>query len=127
MVQLSRLGQISLHARDADRAEAFYRDLLRLTHVFRFGDLVFFDCGGTRLYIQATSTERWRPSSILYFLVDDIRAARDELVSRGVRFKDEPRVIYTDEVTGSEEWMTFFEDSEGNTLALMSRVAATGT
>lgn len=28
-----------------------------------------------------------------------------------------------DEQTGTEEWMAFFEDPEGNMLALMSRVA----
>ncbi len=34
-----------------------------------------------------------------------------------------PHVIYTDDATGSEEWMAFFEDPDGNALALMSRVA----
>jgi DNA-binding CsgD family transcriptional regulator len=29
------------------------RDVLGLPEVFRFGDLVFFDCGGVRLYIHA--------------------------------------------------------------------------
>ncbi|MBA3779567.1 MAG: VOC family protein [Chloroflexi bacterium] len=95
-----------------------------MPHIFSFGDLIFFACGGTRLYIQATSDEQWRPSSILYFLVDDLQAARDELIGRGITFKDQPRGIYTDEATGSQEWMTFFEDCEGNTLALMSRVSA---
>lgn len=40
----------------------------------------------------------------------------------GVTFSGAPHVIYTDDATGTEEWMTFFEDGEGNTLALMSRV-----
>jgi hypothetical protein len=31
-------------------------------------------------------------------------------------------VIYTDEATGVEEWMTFFRDPEGNMLSLMSVV-----
>jgi hypothetical protein len=31
-------------------------------------------------------------------------------------------MIHADEATGVEEWMTFFEDGEGNTLALMARV-----
>jgi hypothetical protein len=31
-------------------------------------------------------------------------------------------MIYRDDATGSEEWMAFFEDSEGNTLAVMARV-----
>jgi hypothetical protein len=54
--------------------------------------------------------------------VDDIHAAQQDLSGRGVHFTDAPHVIYTDDETGIEEWMTFFDDGEGNTLALMSRV-----
>jgi hypothetical protein len=39
-----------------------------------------------------------------------------------VRFTGAPHVIYADDASGAEEWMTFFDDGEGNTLALMSRV-----
>src|SRR5438874_8994391 len=49
-LQLGPLAQISMYARDADATETWYRDVLRLPEVFRFGDLVFFDCGGVRLY-----------------------------------------------------------------------------
>jgi len=45
------------------------------------------------------------------------------LAAAGVEFTGDPHVIYTDEATGTEEWMTFFADGEGNTLALMSRVS----
>jgi hypothetical protein len=38
------------------------------------------------------------------------------------KFTGAPHLIYTDDATGVEEWMAFFEDGEGNTLALMSRV-----
>ena len=34
----------------------------------------------------------------------------------------QPHVIHRDEAAGTEEWMTFFEDPDGNTMALMSRV-----
>jgi hypothetical protein len=40
-----------------------------------------------------------------------------------VRFNGAPHLIYTDDATGVEEWMAFFDDGEGNTLALMSRIA----
>lgn len=121
-VTLGSLGQVSLLARDIGRAEAFYRDTLGLSHIFTFGDLGFFDCGGVRLYLHAKSEDEWRPGSVLYFLVDDIRAAYDALGARGVKLTGAPHVIYTDDETGVEEWMAFFEDSEGNMLALMSRV-----
>ncbi|MEO7295582.1 MAG: VOC family protein [Candidatus Limnocylindria bacterium] len=119
---LGAIGQISLSIRDVARAEHFYGDILGLSHTFTFGDLVFFDADGTRLYLHRKDEADWRTGSILYFLVDDIHATQASLASRDVRFSGAPHVIYTDDATGVEEWMTFFEDGEGNTLALMSRV-----
>jgi DNA-binding CsgD family transcriptional regulator/predicted enzyme related to lactoylglutathione lyase len=121
---LGPIGQVSLSIRDTARAEEFYGETLGLPHVFTFGDLAFFDADGTRLYLHRKDEADWRPGSILYFLVDDIHAAQDSLTAKGVNFSGAPHVIYTDDATGDEEWMTFFEDGEGNTLALMSRVAA---
>lgn len=123
MANLGRIRQVSLKVRDVARAEQFYGETLGLPHIFTFGDLAFFDADGVRLYLQRTDEADWHPSSILYFLVDDIQASRRALEERGVRFRGEPGVIYTDAATGTEEWMTFFDDGEGNTLALMSRVA----
>jgi hypothetical protein len=79
-----------------------------------------------RLYLHRKDDADWRPSSVLYFLVDDIHATQSALSERGVHFTGAPHVIYTDEATGTEEWMTFFDDGEGNTLALTSRVVAAG-
>lgn len=121
-VRLGAIGQMSLSIRDVSRAERFYGEVLGLPHVFTFGDLAFFDAGGVRLYLHRKREDEWTPSSVLYFLVDDVHAAQSELTARGVRFTGAPHVIYTDDATGTEEWMTFFEDGEGNTLALMSRV-----
>lgn len=123
---LGRLGQVSLTVRDGPRAEAFYRDVLGLRHLFTFGDLLFFDADGVRIYLHRKDEADWQPGSILYFLCDDIQAASDELARRGVRFTGGPELVYTDAATGTQEWMAFFEDGEGNTLALMSRVPGTG-
>lgn len=120
--RLGPIGQIALSIRDVARAERFYGETLGLPHVFTFGDLAFFDADGTRLYLHRKDEADWRPGSVLYFLVDDIHATQEQLASKGVRFTGAPHVIYTDDATGVEEWMTFFEDGEGNTLALMSRV-----
>jgi methylmalonyl-CoA/ethylmalonyl-CoA epimerase len=60
------------------------------------------------------------PGSILYFAVDDLGEAHRALAARGVRFTDEPHLIA--EMPDHELWMAFFEDSEGNDLALMSEV-----
>jgi catechol 2,3-dioxygenase-like lactoylglutathione lyase family enzyme len=115
------LGQVALHVRDAERATTFYRDTLGLAHLYTYGSLVFFECGGTRLYLQAVTEERWVPGSILYFDVADITRAHEELAARDVTFQGAPHLIHRHD-DGTEEWMAFFEDGEGNTLALMSRV-----
>jgi catechol 2,3-dioxygenase-like lactoylglutathione lyase family enzyme len=121
---LGSLGQVSMLARDAAAAEHWYKETLELPHIFTFGDLVFFDCGGTRLYIRGLrGKEEWRPSSILYFVVPDIQFAYDELQRRGVHFQGAPHMIFKDDNTGVEEWMAFFDDPDGNVLAVMARVA----
>ncbi|HEV8488894.1 MAG TPA: VOC family protein [Candidatus Limnocylindrales bacterium] len=122
-LRLGPIAQVSLYGRDVARAEGFYRDTLGLPHVFTFGDLAFFDMGGVRLYLHAVDDEKWRPGSVLYFLVDDIQAAFEELGRRGVKFSGAPHRIFTDDTTGVEEWLAFFDDSEGNMLAITSRVA----
>jgi DNA-binding CsgD family transcriptional regulator/catechol 2,3-dioxygenase-like lactoylglutathione lyase family enzyme len=125
-LQLGALGQVSLNARDANATEAWYRDVLQLPEVFRFGDLVFFDCGRVRLYIHAVGDEQWRPGSVLYFEVPDIKAAHEELLERGVKFTGAPHLIFKDDASGVEEWMAFFEDPDTNVLAIMTRVAPPG-
>lgn len=123
-LELGPLGQVSMMTRDAAAAEAWYRDVLELPHIFTFGDLVFFDCDGIRLYIRQTrGAEEWHPSSTLYFLVPDIRLAYEELQKRGVHFLGAPHMIYKDDNTGVEEWMAFFNDPDGNTLAVMARLS----
>ncbi|HET8571604.1 MAG TPA: VOC family protein [Candidatus Limnocylindria bacterium] len=123
-LHLGPLGQVSLDVGDVARAERFYGEVLGLPHVFTFGDLAFFDMAGTRLYLHRKSADEWKPGSILYFRVDDIGTEHAELTARGVHFTGAPHLIFTDDASGDEEWMAFFEDGEGNTLALMSRVAA---
>jgi DNA-binding CsgD family transcriptional regulator/catechol 2,3-dioxygenase-like lactoylglutathione lyase family enzyme len=118
---LGRIGQVSLSIRDVARAERFYGETLGLPHVFTFGDLAFFDAGGTRLYLHRKGPDEWTAGSILYFVVDDVTASQESLTAAGVKFTGAPHRIFTHD-DGTEEWMTFFEDGEGNTLALMSSV-----
>jgi DNA-binding CsgD family transcriptional regulator/catechol 2,3-dioxygenase-like lactoylglutathione lyase family enzyme len=117
------LGQVSLLVTDITRAEAFYRDTLGLPHLFTFGDLAFFQVGETRLFLRAVPTDEWRPASILYLTVDEIGAAHGALADAGVALGGAPHRIHTHD-DGTEEWMAFFDDPEGNTLALMARVEA---
>ena len=58
------------------------------------------------------------PGSIVYYRVTDIEAAHAELVRREVEFLQPPHRIA--ELGDVEIWMAFFEDTEGNTLAITS-------
>jgi len=117
--RLGPIGQVSLHVRDIERATRFYAGTLGLPHLFTFGDLAFFDASGVRLYMHSKDEADWRPSSVVYFTVADVHAAQSALADAGVAFTGEPHRIHTHD-DGTEEWMTFFDDGEGNTLALMS-------
>jgi predicted enzyme related to lactoylglutathione lyase len=119
---LSRIGQIAINAHDVDRATAFYRDVLGLRHLFRAGQLSFFDCGGVRLMLDKPENPEFNhPSSVVYFQVGDIQAAFRRLKDTSVKFEDEPHIIAR--MSNHDLWMTFFRDTEGNVLALMSEVA----
>lgn len=116
---LSRIHQISMRAHDVDRAVRFYRDTLGLPFLFAAPPrLAFFDCNGVRLMLSTPEPEFDHPGSVLYFGVEDIRAVHDTLRSRGVAFRTEPHKIAT--LADREVWLADFEDTEGNTLALMS-------
>lgn len=116
---LSRIQQVSMCAHDVDRAVRFYRDTLGLPFLFAAPPrLAFFDCGGVRLMLSTPEPEFDHPGSILYFAVEDIRGMHEALKARGVKFRTEPHKIAT--LADREVWLADFEDSEGNTLALMA-------
>ena len=117
---LSRIGQISMNARDLDRGVAFYRDALGLTFLFKAPpQMAFFDCGGVRLLLGVAEDKQFdHPGSILYFAVDDIKQHHQLLAGRGVKFRAEPHMAA--KLPDREVWLAFFDDTEGNTLALIS-------
>jgi methylmalonyl-CoA/ethylmalonyl-CoA epimerase len=118
---IENIGQIAIPTRDVARAVTFYRDALGLEYLFEAGPLAFFMCGDVRLMLsKPEKPEHEHPSSIVYFRVDDIHAARAELVERGVPFEDEPHLIAR--MPDHELWMAFFRDPDGNMHGLMSEV-----
>ena len=117
--QHSTIGQIAMNVKDLARAVEFYRDRLGMRFLFQAPpSLAFFDCGGVRLMLGiAESKEHDHPGSVLYFKVDDIDRAYADLKARDVGFHGEPHLIA--KLPDHELWMAFFNDSEGNMLALM--------
>jgi len=117
-LNLDHIGQIALAVGDVDRAEAFYRDVLKLRKLYRFGDLTFFDCAGVRLMLEkAHALENIPKSSVIYFRCADIALAVRELEQRGVSFSSKPHLIA--KMDDHDLWMAFFTDPDGHTLALM--------
>jgi len=113
----ARIGQIAVVCQDVARAKAFYKDTLGVRHLFDAGPtLAFFDCGGTRLMLSSAEGEA-RGTSVLYYFVSDIVAAKTELAGKGVTFVDEPHMIA--KMPDHELWLAEFRDSEGNVMALM--------
>ena len=120
------IRQIGLPVRDLDRALDFYRDVLGLRFVERFGPLAFFGLDGIRLMLEEGESDEAPVASVLYLGSDDIAGDRSDLIARGVEFADEPHCIFVDAHgvfghRGDEEWLTFFTDPDGNVLALSSR------
>ncbi len=114
---LAKIGQIAVNAKDIDRATAFYRDVLKVPFLFPAGTMSFFDCSGTWLMLGvASSPEFDHPSSILFFDVDDIDAEYQRLADQGVVFSAKPHFVHRQ--PDRELFLAFFEDTEGNTLAL---------
>jgi methylmalonyl-CoA/ethylmalonyl-CoA epimerase len=116
------IAQIAQHADDLDRAAAFYSELLGTQPAARFDPpgLLFFTLDGVRLLL-----ERGAPSALVYFEVADVRAEVARLESRGVEVDTAPHLIFHhDDDTlgpaGTDEWMAFVRDSEGNLVGLVS-------
>lgn len=118
-LELGPIGQISRSVKNIAASVEWYQNKLGLKHLYTFGSLSFFDCGGTRLFLEERAEPL--PESVIYLRVPDIRAAYDALQARGVSFSDPPHLIHRHD-DGLEEWMAFFADLEGRTLALMSQV-----
>ena len=83
------------------------------------------------MLLEAGHDDEDHAGGCLYRAVDDLDQAHARLADAGVVFTREPHLIFADAggtfgPAGEEEWMAFFRDSEGNTLALAWRGPARG-
>ena len=122
MINAMEILQVAQHADDLDRAAAFYELLLGSKPAARVDPpgLLFFNVGRSRLLL-----EQGAASALVYLQVDDVAARVDELRVLGIEVIGEPHVIFThtdDSLgpAGTDEWMAFIRDSEGNTVGLVS-------
>lgn len=120
--RLGQIGQIAVTVSDLERAVGFYRDKVGLAFLFQVPNMAFFDCDGVRLMLGLPEADdSGHRASILYFKVADIGATATAMQERGVNFTAEPHRVAAME--DHDLWMAFFQDTEGNTMALMSEVS----
>jgi DNA-binding CsgD family transcriptional regulator/catechol 2,3-dioxygenase-like lactoylglutathione lyase family enzyme len=119
MPKLGPIGQIARTVKDIAAARHWYGEVLGLEHLYSFGNLAFFDCGGLRLFLS--EGDGGPAESILNFRVEDVRAAHRALSARGIAFINAPHLIHR-HGDGSEEWMAMFKDNEDRPLAIMAVV-----
>jgi hypothetical protein len=79
-MKLGAVGQIARSVKDIEGARNWYGDVLGLEHLYSFGNLAFFDCGGLRLFLS--EGDGGTSESIIYFSVGDVRTASAALEKR---------------------------------------------
>jgi methylmalonyl-CoA/ethylmalonyl-CoA epimerase len=82
--------------------------------------MVFFQAGPVGLLLQYGAT-----SALIYLKVNDVHATIESLRADDVETVTEPYVIFrhSDDSlgpAGTNEWLSFVRDSEGNLLGLLS-------
>ena len=104
---------------DLERQRRFYRDVLGFKEMKRTDDWVEFEVGGNKVELLARSgapqyaERRYQVG----YAVEDIQAARQELIGRGV----EP----VSEVEGGPDmgsYWAYFRDAEGNVFEITQRL-----
>jgi DNA-binding CsgD family transcriptional regulator/catechol 2,3-dioxygenase-like lactoylglutathione lyase family enzyme len=115
---LGSIAQIARSVQDIKQAEAWYKNVLGLPHLYTFGNLAFFDCSGTRLMLSQESAVA--AESILYMRVGNIGAAYELLKSRGVDFINAPHMVHR-HADGTEEWLSMLKDPEGRPIGIMAQ------
>jgi methylmalonyl-CoA/ethylmalonyl-CoA epimerase len=117
-LEISQIGQIAINVRSLEEAIAFYRDRLGLSFLFQAPGMAFFRCGEVRLMLALPEgPDAGRGSSIVYYRVNDIASAADDLRKHSVNFVAQPHCVH--KTTESELWMAFLRDPSENLLALM--------
>ena len=119
-IEINSIGQIAIAVTKIDEAREFYKNTLGLTLLFNAGpELSFFDCGGTRLML---TTEQGNPkdhnTSVIYYKVDNIDAATQNLHAKGVTFEREPQLVA--KMPDHELWIGFVRDPDQNLVGLMA-------
>ena len=112
---------ITLGTKDYEAAKKFYGDVLELPFAKQWGDMPAgeFETGNLTIAVMQADAfgVEFTPHSLPVELhVDDFEAAKAELESRGIEFRGET-------LDSGVCFQAFFEDPDGNALAIHHRYA----
>jgi catechol 2,3-dioxygenase-like lactoylglutathione lyase family enzyme len=114
--KLSQISIVMLGVRDLDRSVAFYRDRLGLEVRNQTPGFAFLNAGPITLCLSEALSraagETTNEATEMVFSVDQVRAAYEGLLAKGVVFTHEPR-----NVTGPF-WAANFNDPDGHKLSV---------
>lgn len=116
----------SYSTNDLEAMKEFYGTVLGLTLEEYMGG-VRFTVGNQQTFIYPKDDHKPATFTVLNFVVDDIDAAIDELVGKGITFEhyDNPpapqdeKGVLRGKAGGMESDIAWFEDPSGNILALV--------
>lgn len=117
-MSIGQVDHVWVWTRDMDSAVAFYRDVLGLTLVQRFGnEWSEFDAGAIRIGLHGAGEAAEVPhAGTIVFRVDELDPAKLSLGDRGVVFDP-----HEGEVAGVGRYVSF-ADPDGNSLQLFEYV-----
>jgi catechol 2,3-dioxygenase-like lactoylglutathione lyase family enzyme len=121
MPMISGTDFITIPTQDIDRAVDFYENTLGLQRSKQWGSMPAheFETGNLTVAVMQSDgfgLEFKTHSHPVEFHVDDFEAAHSELSSKGVEFRGET-------IDSGVCWQAFFEDPDGNALAIHHRYA----
>lgn len=119
-VQIDKIGQIAITVSDLARSRDFYQNTLGMKLLFDAGNMSFFQCGEIRFMIGLSEQPVSPGGTILYFKVEDIHGIYAVLLQQGVTFLQAPHLVAR--MPNHDLWMAFFNDPDGNALALMCEI-----
>jgi catechol 2,3-dioxygenase-like lactoylglutathione lyase family enzyme len=108
---------------DADKAKAFYRDVLGFSVLSEDDYAVAFDANGTMLRVNKGREFKPAQGTVLGWEVDDIHAAIGELAPRGVHFEQFGLPFMQQDDLGvwtppNGDRVAWFKDPDGNVLSI---------
>ena len=106
---------------DLDAAKKFYGEVLGLKTSERYGLLTLHLAGGRDTLVYPKPDHAPATYTILNFAVDDIDAAADELISRGVELEKYDGLGQDDKGINRAggPYIAWFKDPAGNILAVL--------